>query len=56
MVGAGGLEMEVDGAGLIERPDLAEIGDGRGVGGIKLAVAGRDLEPVANLELSLIHI
>ena len=45
-----GLEMDVDGAGLIERPDLAEIGDGDDVGGVEPPVAGRNLEPIPHLK------
>ena len=46
----GGLEMDVDGARLVERPDLAEIGSSHGIGGIELAVAGWNLEPVPDLK------
>ena len=42
--------MYINRAGLIKRPDLAEIGDDRGIGGIDLPVAGRNLEPVADLQ------
>jgi len=42
--------MDFNGTGLIERPDLAEIWGGHGIGGIQLPVAGRNLEPIAHLK------
>ena len=45
-----GFEVEIDGAGFVEMPDLAEIGHCCGVGGIREAVAGWNLEPIADLE------
>ena len=47
----GGMETDVDGAGLVERPDLTKIGrrDDE-IGSVELLVAGRDLEPFMDLE------